>query len=208
MIKVSRGGPDRIQKYFFVCAKEAERNTSIMLRSGRLENMTGRLSLLGIALLLVAGSANAQIEKEIAAIRADVNLIDKNAAKYEKKTKNFDGLSLEGSQATYFTSGRGLKKIVAKMYGETYRSTAELYYSGEELIFIFQRLERYDTQVGMDPPPKVARIEETRLYRSGGKTIRILSGKTRLKPGDIKFTEAEYQLYELSDELKGRLDRG
>ena len=170
--------------------------------------MTGRLSLLGIALLLVAGSANAQIEKEIAAIRADVNLINKNAAKYDKKTKNFDGLSLEGSQATYFTSGRGLKKIVAKMYGETYRSTAELYYSGEELIFIFQRLERYDTQVGMDPPPKVARIEETRLYRSGGKTIRILSGKTRLKPGDIKFTEAEYQLYELSDELKGRLDRG
>jgi hypothetical protein len=156
---------------------------------------------------LVAGSANAQVEKEIATIRADVNLINKNASRYDKKTKRFDDLSLEGSEATYFLSGRGLKKIVAKMYGETYRSTAELYYSGDELIFVFQRVERYDTQVGMNPPPKVARVEETRLYRSGGKTIRILSGKRQLKPGDIKFTEAEYQLYELSDELKGRLDR-
>jgi hypothetical protein len=170
--------------------------------------MMGKLSLLGIVLLLAVGSVNAQVEKEIATIRADVNLINKNAPKYDKKTKSFDDLSLEGSEATYFTSGRGLKKIVAKMYGETYRSTAELYYSGEELIFIFQRVERYDTQVGMDPPPKVARVEETRLYRSGGKTIRILSGKAQLKPGDIKFTEAEYQLYELSDDLKGRLGRG
>jgi hypothetical protein len=175
-----------------------------MLGSGRFENMTGKLSLLGIVLIFVVGSVNAQVEKEIAAIRADVNLINKNAPKYDKKTKSFDDLSLEGSEATYFVSGRGLKKIVAKIYGESYRSTAELYYSGEELIFVFQRIERYSMGMGS----KVSRIEETRLYRSGGKTIRILSGKTQLKPGDIRFTEAEYQLYELSDDLKGRLGRG
>lgn len=169
--------------------------------------MTGRLSLLGIALILVAGSANAQVEKQIAAIRADVNLINKNSTKYDKKVKGIDGLSVEGSEATYFISGRGLKKIVAKTYGETFRATSELYYSGEELIFVFQRVERYDTQIGMNPPPKVVRVVETRLYRSGGKTIRILSGKTKLKPDDIKFTEAEYELYELSDLLKATLDR-
>lgn len=166
--------------------------------------MRRRLSLLGIPLLLAAGSANAQVEKEIATIRADVNLINKNAPSYDKKTKSFEDLSPEGSEVTYFTSGRGLKKVVAKIYGESFRSRAELYYSGEELIFAFQRVERYSMGIGT----KVARVEETRLYRSGGKTIRILSGKRPLKPGDIKFTEAEYQLYELSDELKGRLDRG
>jgi len=168
------------------------------------ENMTERLSLLGIVLIFVVGSVNAQVENEIAAIRADVNLINKNAPKYDKKTKTFDDLSLEGSEVTYFISGRGLKKIVAKIYGESYRSTVELFYSGEELIFAFQRIERYSMGIGTE----VGRVEETRLYRSGGKTIRILSGKGRLKPGDIKFTEAEYQLYELSDDLKGRLDRG
>jgi len=168
----------------------------------------GRFALLTALVAAGVFSASAQIEKQIALIRADVNLINKNAPKYDKKTKNIDGLSLEGSEVTYFTSGRGLKKITAKIYGETYRSTAELYYSGEELIFVFRRLERYDTQVGMNPPPKVVRVDETRLYRSGEKTIRILSGKTRLRPGDIKFTEAEYELYELSDMLKGHLDRG
>ena len=157
-----------------------------------------------VFVLFVAISVDAQVEKEIAAIRADVNLINRNADKYDKKTRNFDDLSLEGSAVTYFSSGRGLKKIVAKIYGESYRSTAELYYSGEELIFVFQRVERYSMGLGS----KVGRIEETRLYRSGGKTIRILSGKAQLKPGEIEFTEAEYQLYELSDELKGRLGRG
>ena len=168
--------------------------------------MAGKFSLFGIVLIvvLIAGSANAQVEKEIAIIRADVNLINKNAPKYDKRTKNFNDLSLEGSEVSYFVSGRGLKKIFAKIYGESYRSTAELYYSGEELIFAFQRVERYSNGIGT----KVGRVEETRLYRSGGRTIRILAGKTRLKPGNIKFTEAEYQLYELSDELKGRLDRG
>lgn len=97
---------------------------------------------------------------------------------------------------------------MAKTYGETFRAITELYYSGEELIFVFQRAERYDTQIGMKPPPKVARVDETRLYRSGGKTIRILSGKTQLKPDDIRFTEAEQELSDLSDLLKATLDRG
>ena len=172
--------------------------------------MAGKISLVGIGLviMLIASPASAQVEKEIAAIRADVNLINKNAPKYDKKVKGIDGLSGEGSEATYFTSGKGLKKIVAKTYGETFRAISELYYSGEELIFVFQRIERYDTQIGMKPSPKVVRVDETRLYRSGGKTIRILSGKIRLKPGDIKFTEAEYELYELSDLLKATLNRG
>ena len=55
------------------------------------------------------------------------------------------------------------------MYGETFRATAELYYSGEELIFAYQRLQRYDTHIAMKPPPKVVKIIETRVYYSGAK---------------------------------------
>lgn len=161
----------------------------------------------GVLIILAASIAtNAQIEKQIAAIRADVNLINKSAGKYHKSTKNVDGVSLEGTEATYFTSGRGLKKIVAKLYGETFRATAELYYKGEEMIFAFQRVARYDTHIGMKPPPRVVRFEEKRLYRSAGKTIRILSGKAQLKPGDIEFTESEYEIIELADQLKAGFD--
>lgn len=160
-----------------------------------------------ISIFLFSTSVSAQVEKQIATIRADVNLINKSAAKYNKKTKSLEGISVEGTEATYYSSGKGLKKIVAKIYGETYRATTELYYSGEELIFVYQRFLKYDTHISMNPPPKVIRIDETRLYRSGGKTIRILSGKTQLKPDDIKFTEAEYELIELADALKAGLDR-
>jgi hypothetical protein len=160
-----------------------------------------------VLVLLFSIAANAQTEKQIAAIRADVNAINKNAPKYTKRKRNVDGVSLEGTEATYFISGKGVKKIVAKIYGETFRSTAELFYAGEELIFAYERLEKYDTQIGMTPPPRVVKIEEIRLYRSGGKTVRILSGKVQLKPDDIKFTEAEYQIMELADQLKVTLDR-
>lgn len=166
------------------------------------------LGLFGLlSIFLSAATVNGQVEKQIATIRADVNLINKNAPKYDKKVKNLEGVSLEGTEATYFVSGRGLKKIVAKIYGETFRSTAELFYSGEELIFAFHRLERYDTHIAAKPPPKVAKIEEIRLYRTGGNTIRILAGKTQLTPGDIQFTEAEYEIIELADLLKSAYDR-
>jgi len=166
-----------------------------------------RAAILIAVILTAANFATAQVEKQIAAIRADVNLINKSAAKYTKQKRDVEGVSLEGTEATYFLSGKGLKKIAAKMYGETFRGTVELYYSGEELIFAFERIEKYNTHIAMTPPPKVVKIEETRLYRTGGKTIRILSGKVQLKADDIKFTEAEYALIELADQLKAGLNR-
>lgn len=169
-------------------------------------NKTVAHSFRVLIILAASIATNAQIEKQISTIRADVNLINKSAAKYDKKSKMIEGISLEGTEATYFASGKGLKKIAAKIYGETYRATVELYYSGEEMIFAFQRVERYDTHIAMKPPPKVVRIEETRLYRSGEKTIRILSGKAQIKPGDIKFTETEYEIIELADQLKAGFD--
>ena len=63
---------------------------------------------------LLVISISGQTEKLISAIRADVNLINKSAAKYDKKTKSVDSISLEGAEATYFTSGRGLKKITQR----------------------------------------------------------------------------------------------
>ena len=149
---------------------------------------------------------SAQTEKLIAAIRADVNLINKSAAKYDKKTRSVEGLSLEGAEATYFTSGRGLKKISVKIYGETYRATAELYYSGEALIFAYQRLQRYDTHIAMKPPPKVVKILETRVYYNGAKAIRVIQGKKLTPKTEAAFDEAVLEMTELSDTLKAALN--
>lgn len=165
-------------------------------------------SFFAIALIFTGAlTLFAQGEKQIASIRSEVNLINKNAPKYSKRTRTVEGISLEGSEATYFTSGRGLKKITAKMYGETFRATAELYYSGEELIFAYQRVQRYDTHIAMKPPPKVVKVIEKRIYYAGSKAIRVIEGKKQLAETDILFQEAEMELMELSDMLRAALDR-
>lgn len=144
-------------------------------------------------------------EKSIASIRAEVALINKNAPKYQKKTRSVEGISLEGTEATYFTSGKGLKKITAKMYGETFRATAELYYSGEEMIFAYQRLEKYDTQIAANPPPKVVKIVETRIYYSGEKAIKVIEDKKNLASVSSEFRAAEEGMNDLSQKLKAAM---
>ena len=165
--------------------------------------------LLFLAVLVSAGSSGviAQTEKQITAIRADVKLIDKSSSKYTKKEKDVDDISLEGARATYFLSGKGLKKVVAKIYGETFRATAEIYYSGEEMIFAFQRLEKYDTHIATNPPPKVVKVIESRVYFSAGKAIRVIEDKKTYAPGDSEFRAVEEAINDLSPKLKAALDQ-
>jgi hypothetical protein len=144
----------------------------------------------------------AQTEKEIAAIRAEVAAINKNAKSYRQKVKGVDGVSLEGTQATYFTSGKGLKKITAKMFGETFNASVELYYQGDKLIFALQKFNRYDTHIAMTPPPKIIRTEEKRYYFSAGKMIKLLVGKNAIKPANPQWEESETELIELAGTLR------
>ncbi len=149
-----------------------------------------------------AGIVNAQTEKEIVKIRAEVAAIEKGAAKYKKTTKNVEGISLEGTEATYFYSGKNLKKITTKIYGETYNATGEFYYENGELIFAFVKHNQYDTQIGMDPPPKAARIEEQRFYFTNGELIRLLVGKKELKSGNERYAELKDEIISISGTLK------
>jgi hypothetical protein len=161
-----------------------------------------RKTLISFLFAAAAVPAIGQTATQIGSIRAEVSLINKNAAKYQKKTKNVDDISLEGTEATYFTSGRGLRKITAKMYGETFRATAELFFSGEELIFAYKKLERYDTHIAMNPPPKVIKIIETRVYFAGGKAIRVMEGKVLVSGSAAEFGDAEAEMKELAEKLK------
>ena len=131
-----------------------------------MKNKLIRLGIFGF-ILCTAISTFAQSAEQIAQIRAEVNSINKNAKKYTKKTKDVDDVSLEGTKATYFSSGKGLMKISAKMYGETYNASGEFYYQGEELIFAYLKFNRYDTQIGLDKPVKIVKVEEKRFVFRG-----------------------------------------
>jgi len=151
---------------------------------------------------IAADSAQAQTEKEVVKIRAEVAAINKGISKYTKTTKDVEDVSLEGTEATYYHSAKVLKKITAKMFGETYNATSEFYYSNGELIFAFVKRNRYDTQVGMDAPPKVVSSEEQRFYFAGGELIRMLIGKKELKSGSEKYSELKDEIIDISGKLK------
>lgn len=162
-----------------------------------------KFSILPIVLLFSFQTIFAQTEKRIAAIRAEVAAIEKGAAKYTKKTKNLEDISLEGTEATYLSSGGNLMKIASKMYGETFNSTGEFYYRDGQLIFAFLKHNKYDTQIGMDKPPKVVRSEEQRFYFANGKLIRLLVGKKELKSSDERYAELKDDIVDNSSKLKG-----
>ena len=94
-----------------------------------------------ILVFIFGVSAFAQTEAQVTKIRAAVTAINKNAAKYKKTTKSVEGISLEGTEATFFSSGAALKKTTAKVYGEMFNATVEIYYDGNMPIFIYQKLK-------------------------------------------------------------------
>jgi hypothetical protein len=161
-----------------------------------------KIFLLTLLTLILGSAAFAQTEREITAIRIEVAAINKSAAKYTKKTKMVDDISLEGTEATYYASGKGLKKIVARIYSEGANETDEFYYQGEELIFVFVKFNKYDQPINAKRTPKVARTEEQRFYFAGGNLIRLLVGKKELKPDDERYEELKKETVETADQLK------
>lgn len=161
-----------------------------------------KLLIFTAAIFLVFPTVFAQGAKEILSIAKQVNTINKNLKKYTKKKKDVDDISLEGTAATYYVSGKGLMKISAKMYGETYNAVGEFYYQGEEMIFAFLKLNKYDTQIGLEKPVKVVKVEEKRLYFSGGELIKLLIGKKQIRSSDERFAESKEEIVELANKLK------
>jgi len=149
-----------------------------------------------------AQTYEAWVKKKISEIRREVMTINNSTAKYTKTTKNVEDISLEGTEATYYHSAGNSKKITAKMYGETYNATGEFYYANGRLIFAFLKRNQYDTQIGMDKPPKVVRTEEQRFYFANGDLIRLLVGKKELKSGDEKYQQLKDEITGISDKLK------
>jgi hypothetical protein len=155
-----------------------------------------------IAIIFGSQTAFAQTAKQVTAIRKDVESINKNAKSYTKTTKDVEGISLEGTEANYFADGKVLKKITAKSYGETYNFVTELYYSGEQLIFVYRKFNSYDTQIGMNPPPKVVSVKESRFYFAGGKLIKFINGKKDVKNTTKFWVDSESETIQMANKLK------
>ena len=100
--------------------------------------------LLPVVVLILwfgAHGSSAQDGSVIIAIRAEVAQINGRLSTCTKTTKSVEGISLEGAEANYYSRGKELKKIAAKMYGETYNAAVELYYKDDMLTFAYYRIQ-------------------------------------------------------------------
>ena len=166
--------------------------------------VTRPLLLAAAAVLLSLGifasrAEEAGLKPQIRALVAEINAA---LPRYLRETRSMEGLSLEGSEAVFFSEGGALKKITVKLYGETYNGAAELYYQGADVAFVYRKLNRYDTQVGMQPPPKVVSTQEARLYFSGGALAALRIGQQDIADSDIQWREAEEEIAELASQLE------
>ncbi len=146
--------------------------------------------------MLAAMAAAAQTDKRVSTIRSQVAAIGKASAKLTNTKHQVTDISTEGAEATFYHSGKDLKKVSVKIYGETFNGTSELYFDAGQLIFAYDRINRYDTQIGLKKPVKVVRIEEYRSYFENGGMFRLLMGKKVLTPASEEFAEHEKEILE------------
>ncbi len=148
-------------------------------------NQRLRLFIVTIAMGALVGvvappAVAATTAQQITSIRTEVAAINKRLPKMAAQTKNVEGITVEGTEATYYSSGKDLRKIRATLYGETFRATVELYFRRGALIFAFERYERYEAELGSP----VESTTEYRFYFSGSRTLRLLIDAKQVSPSN------------------------
>ncbi|HEX6367707.1 MAG TPA: hypothetical protein VF006_02165 [Longimicrobium sp.] len=134
-----------------------------------------------------AVSATSGDPASIARIRAEFAQIEREAPGYRQTTHELHEFSLEGGELTGFYRGRELRKLHARLYGETWRGTEEYYFAGGRLIFIHTVQERYDQPFG-----QVQRTIEHRFYFDDGTLIRsIRTVRPTAGAGDLSMFDPE-----------------
>ena len=104
----------------------------------------------------------------IAQIREQFSRIQREAPGYRRTTHGLVGFSLEGGVLHGFYRGRELRKLAARLYGESWQGTEEYYFADGRLIFIHVVHQRYDEPMS----GRVVSTIQHRLYFSGGRLLR------------------------------------
>jgi hypothetical protein len=141
-------------------------------------------------------SATSGSPAAIAHIRAVVDSVERSVSRYRQTTHELEGFSLEGGEVRGFYEGTQLRKLTARYYGETYRTTEKYYFTAGEPVFIFVVWERYDRPMS----GRAAVRQEHRFYLASGQPIRIIRSET-LKNANYE-SDVDFDVAELLSDLK------
>ena len=157
-------------------------------------------------IMLLARSIVAEAQasdKRINSIRTEVDAITQNLSTYRKTAKRLEGISKD-AKGVYFTSESGLKKIDAKIYGNTGRSDNEYYYRGDRLIFGINRWTKYDRSI-IAGPVKPIQVVETIAYFDAGECFALFVDGKAVQTDTKEWTEKLYEVVATSSIFQRRL---
>jgi hypothetical protein len=125
----------------------------------------------------------------IARIQSTTTTIDRDTARYRRTEHALHEYSAEGGALVGFYNGTRLRKLSAYLTGHSGRLTQHLYYSMDQLVFVYSLYEQYETRS----------LIEHRVYLNGGAPIRRIVTQSAARP------TAEVASWDPLPELLGRV---
>jgi hypothetical protein len=134
------------------------------------------------AVTATSGSASA-----IASIRARFAEIEREAPRLRRTKHDLQDFSLEGGELEGFYRGGELRKLRARLFGETWQGTEEYYFSAGRLIFIHIVQNRYDEPMSGIGKRRI----EHRFYFDGGRLVRLVRSQHPRATEDLSMFDPE-----------------
>ena len=139
--------------------------------------------LVAVCFLFVAvsvQSADSSVEEKIKSIRAKYAEIEKQLKNCRQVKRDLPDESAEGGELTAYFKGPGLRKLSARLFGETGKVVEEFYFDDNGLIFVLRLETRYT-----EPNSGVVKSKsEQRFYFAEGKLIQWLGGDKKPRAMD------------------------
>lgn len=134
-----------------------------------------------------AVSATSGSPAAIASIRQQYARIDREAPGLRQTTHDLENFSLEGGVLHGFFAGRELRKLTARLYGETWRGTEDFYFAGGRIFFIHTVVQRYDESMS----GRVVATVDHRFYFDQGRLIRRVRTQRPVTEEDMSAYDQE-----------------
>jgi hypothetical protein len=125
-------------------------------------------------------NATDSMESQIKEIRKEYARINSDSSKYKVVQKNINGESAEGGMLKKYFYGDKVQKATTIFFGETGKLTIEYYFKMGKVIFIYEKVDRYDTPIYNDKM-KVKITKENRYYFNGQKLIRWIGDDGKIR---------------------------
>ena len=128
------------------------------------------LSFLLAALLF--GNVSSAKSQSAATIRARYAAIERQIPQYRVVKRELEGYSLEGGELTAYSQRGEIKKLVARHYGESGRSTEEFYFWKNQLFFVLISNRSYEFPIASAKTTGRETRTQQRFYFRNGKLTR------------------------------------